>query len=397
MRQSNWLLLAAIAIAVPACRPVDPPVVTPTVEPEVLACNITTPKTLSDINPSGIDYIVQCEVTTHATITIEPGTTILMKSGGAFAMGSPLVANGTADKPIIIKGETGAAGAWKSIYLDSGDNGNVLSYCQISGGGGGSVNGNADLNANVVVHNGTGANINNCVFEKSATNGIYGAGLTSKQQFLTFTNNQFNANVLAPIRTIPSNLNAIDNSNTFSGNAVNNIEIILGDITGANRWRKLGLPYYCTGNVVVAGTASSYLVVDAGVNIDFGTGSALQTKVYNTSYMRFEGTAAQPINLKGDVAAKGAWDGICFQSTSVQNSMTYVNISDAGGGAFTGASSILGNIVIGGSSAGRCSISNTSSSNSAGCGIRKGAIGNNVYDDGGGNTFSNNTGGTVCN
>ena len=180
-------------------------------------------------------------------------------------MGAPFIANGTADKPITIKGETGAAGSWKSIYLDSGDNGNVLSYCNISGGGGGSVNGNPDLNANVVIHNNTGVNINNCIFEKSATNGIYGSGLSSKKQFLTFTNNQFKDNVLAPIRTLPSNVTVIDNTTTFSGNGVNNIEIIEYDITGANRWRKLGLPYYCTGVVAVQGTAANNLIVDAAV------------------------------------------------------------------------------------------------------------------------------------
>jgi hypothetical protein len=395
-KQKHLFICLLAAASMPACRPtvVDP---VPTVEPEVLKCNISSPITLTNRNPAGVDYIVSCEVYVTAQITVEPGVTIVMKSGSGIEMYAPFYANGTADRPIIIKGENDTPGFWKSILLASGDNGNTLNYCTISNGGGGSMNGDASLNGNVVVLNETGLNMNHTTLEKSGALGIYGRTLGTKKQFQTFTANILRQNTLAPIKTTPSNVTALEATNTFENNGVNRIEIAQGVMTGANRWRKLGLNYYCSGTVAIQGAATDNLIIDAGVDIAFGSSAHLRTNEYNACYMRFEGTAAEPISLHGLNSVQGDWEGVCFQSTNTQNSMVYTNIKDGGGGAFTGAGGILGNIVIGGYSTGRCRLQYVKSTNSAGCGLKLGTIGSNAYVDDGNNTFSGNAGGSVCN
>jgi hypothetical protein len=404
MKKLTLFSLFATLLLSTSCKkdddtPVTPDGITDNGTPIVIACNIqSAPLVLTNHNTkgTGIDYIVDCSVYATKSITIEAGVTILMKSGAGFNMNAPFIANGTANQPIKIYGEQDVAGYWKSILLNSQDNGNSFNYCNISNGGGGSMNGNSDLNANVVVYNGTGVRINNSIFSKSMTYGLYCYSVNgSFKHLLEFSNNLISNCTLAPLRLVGADVTSVDNTTTYANNGQNYIRVQQGDLIGANIWRKLALPYQVMGLIAVDGDASDHLVVEAGVQIKFGTGAALMIKDYQASHMRFEGTATNPIILEGLSNSQGSWKGICFRSLNPQNLMRYTHVRDGGESAFSGNATHKGNVVLGTWGTGRCRIENCTISNSAGCGIKKVGT-NDIYDDGGGNTFSNNATGDTC-
>ncbi|MDR0815056.1 MAG: right-handed parallel beta-helix repeat-containing protein [Bacteroidales bacterium] len=74
------------------------------------------------------------------TLTIEPKTTILMGASQGIRVyaDAHLLAAGTAENPITIKGRNDNAGYWQGIEVSSQTPGTTFDYCNISGGGAGS-------------------------------------------------------------------------------------------------------------------------------------------------------------------------------------------------------------------------------------------------------------------
>lgn len=73
----------------------------------------------------------------------------------------------------------------------------------------------------------------------------------------------------------------------------------------------------------------SDLTIQPGVVIEMGADAGLYIRPNGT--IDAVGTATQPISFSGVVKQKGYWGGIAHQSTSVQNEISYVEISHAGG------------------------------------------------------------------
>ena len=82
-------------------------------------------------------------VNSTATLTIEPGTEILMNSGVSINVSGNalLIAKGTASNRIIIRGSNPTPGYWTNISIDTGVPGTKFAYCDIIGGGGGTNRG----------------------------------------------------------------------------------------------------------------------------------------------------------------------------------------------------------------------------------------------------------------
>lgn len=86
-------------------------------------------------------------------ITIEPGVEIIMKDDAGMDVweNGTLIAVGTAEEPIIFRGEQDVQGFWKGISIKSNDPANRLEYVHISNGGSSGYDGanrksNIDLN-----------------------------------------------------------------------------------------------------------------------------------------------------------------------------------------------------------------------------------------------------------
>jgi hypothetical protein len=107
----------------------------------------------------------------NITLTIEPGTDIVMGSGKAISTDNStwIDATGTEELPVTIRGFNDVAGYWTRIYIDSTTPGTKFNWCNISGGGTANY-GLLDLysSGSVPRH----VELNNVTFSKSA-----GAGL----------------------------------------------------------------------------------------------------------------------------------------------------------------------------------------------------------------------------
>ena len=99
-------------------------------QPLLLSCHIDSDMRLTDRNPAGVDYIVECEVDiNNGLLTIDPGVTIEFKTDAALSVTDKgaISINGTIDKPVILKGAFGQA-SWAGIYIETNDPRNAINY-----------------------------------------------------------------------------------------------------------------------------------------------------------------------------------------------------------------------------------------------------------------------------
>ncbi|WP_462355883.1 hypothetical protein [Phocaeicola coprophilus] len=112
-------------------------------EPEVLQGDVTADKTLAE----GQTYYLTGEYTVKAgaTLTIEPGVTIIAKHDDVVdyilvEQGAKINAEGTADAPIVMTSEKKEAGAWGGLH--------ICGYAHTNNGTGSSEIGNASYGGN---------------------------------------------------------------------------------------------------------------------------------------------------------------------------------------------------------------------------------------------------------
>lgn len=341
-----------------------------------ISCNdIDDDAVWADRGP-GVDYTLDCIVSVNAKLIIEPGVTILVKSGAGIVIENTgtLIAKGTAADNIVIESEQNVAGVWKGIYIRSNDVLNEINYCRISNGGSGSFDGNSSNRANIRVALNAKLKLQNSTISKSAKDGLLADGLDTDEQgpITLFSGNTFTQNENYPISALGSIASKLDGTgSTYTGNTYNKILLRGGRLFGAHTWAQLSVPYHIE-SVVMVGYAgdNGNLTIAPGTVVEFGGDAGLAVGEYSpASWMRIVGEATNRIILTGETALPGAWKGIAFESANVNNRVSYTDISYGGSSSYTGNSSQLGNIMAGAWSPGSFVIDNTTISNSAGYGI----------------------------
>ncbi|MFN8287970.1 MAG: hypothetical protein U0V74_14530 [Chitinophagales bacterium] len=366
------MMCLVMTIFLSACHHDDPD----TISPEAISCNDINSDVVWADRGDGIDYTVNCEITTYAKITIEPGVVIRFENnaGIRIASGGSLKAIGTATNPIVLKGNVDAAGVWKGLYFQSNSVENELNYCTISNGGSASFDGNNTRKANIRVANNAQLKIRNSTVSKSAYDGLYVDGLDvdAINPVTVFNNNTFSDNQNYPVSTIGAMVTVMDGTTSqFTGNTKNKILVRGGRLYGNHTWNKANVNYLIQ-DVVSAGyyTDNGNLTINPGVTIEFAGDAGLCTGDYSTaSWLKINGSSTEHVVLKGETTAAGAWKGVAFQSTSPNNDINYADISDGGSSSYTGATQKRANIHAGAWSDGSFTISNTTISNSAAWGI----------------------------
>lgn len=121
--------------------------------------------------------------------TIEPGVTMLFGSVTQFDISAEttLIANGTIDAPITIRGLEDEPGYWSGIYYNSEKAQSVMNYVNISGGG---YDDNWTCRYNLQISNGARLTITNCVISNSQYYGIE-LDRPSVMERITHSNNIF--------------------------------------------------------------------------------------------------------------------------------------------------------------------------------------------------------------
>ena len=109
---------------------------------------------------------------------------------------------------------------------------------------------------------------------------------------------------------------------------------VMGNLNVDTHWSLAASPYRLTGDLTIAPQAT--LTIDPGVVVEASPTDGMASGT-NTSRVEFvvqgaliaNGTAAQPIILRGQSAGADAWYGLSFEPGARASSVTFAQLSDA--------------------------------------------------------------------
>ncbi len=331
------LFVIALLILFTACEDNDP-VDDWQTNPTELECNITSPLTLKNNPDLPVDYIVNCLVTVNAELTIEAGTVIEFASEAGLSViestNATINAQGTSAEPIIMKGTADVVGLWKGIRVQSNNPINALSHTHISNAGSSSFNG-ADIQSPIKVDG--KLKIQNCVIKNSPGTGIYVGSWAPDDAIAGFSGNIIENCGKYPIEIALPQLQHIDATSIYNANQKNKIYVYPGGtLTDDHVWQNMGIPVLMDNDVYVGyGSDPGSLSIREGAEIHFMTDAAI--RINSNGYLDISGTAANPVLLRGEVAAPGAWKGIFVLSNDLRNSIHGTILSHGGGSSHNGS------------------------------------------------------------
>lgn len=301
-------------------------------QPKELPCEITTDMQLTNHNATGVDYVVSCNAEVlSGTLSIAPDVIIEFKQGAGLDIkeNAAIMATGTTNEPIIMRGQ-GSGNTWGGVVIASKNNTSKLSFCNISNGGSvvnyiSSVAG-ASIEAKTVITVWGRADLSNVSIDGS--NGI---GLAVYEE-ATISLSALNIKNCAeqPILTYAGQLKSNFNvaSCTFSNNGSSYISLFAvssNAIVAENAIiAKAPIPYLAITDLFFDGEAT----ISAGADIRFANN--LGMGVNEGGALTINGTATEPVVIRGATPAAGFWAGLAVNSKNPKNVFNYLKISDGG-------------------------------------------------------------------
>jgi len=344
----------------------------------------------------GVDYIVGCNLNIYkAGIIIEPGTTIFFESDRVLRVDNNgyIEANGSTSEYITFSSSTKIAGAWGGIEIANKDVRNKLQACTIE------YAGEANSKCALLVGNAFEArvSIDQCIVRHSSNFGIY---VRSDSELLSFSNNTISNTSKASISVFKiAQLNSIESNNQFieseefDGVALRNSTTSSSENITINGIKVLFLKdTNIRGPLTIS--AGSELVMTSDIQVVLKGGGS------NIGRIKANGTAANPIIIRGAEPINGFWAGILLEESSVNNSFSNVKLSDGGGRKISGTVTFqpgIANLVVGDGFFGeatKITMTNCEVNNSANCGVF--VAKNSTYTPTN-VTYNNNVGGNICN
>ena len=301
---------------------------------EVLPCRIDADLTLTDRNPNGADYIVDCrELEIYGgTLRIEPGTTIQLTAGSSIDVGQNgrLTAVGTANEKIRFVGADGGTGAsWGYLFFNTPNAGNRLEHVIVENGGA------ADLlffERTAIAVEGT-VGLNHVTVRYSGGNGFTSNSPLNPVRLTEFRNNTFADNAGYPISVTPNEVGDLDlMSCTFSDNGEELVRVGRDLSSNAalnveSTWSAGPIPYLVHNGIDLR----EGLTIGAGSELVFESNSYLEVPAFaDGSYLTINGTEDQPVIMRGEVSVAGAWPGLLVETSNVRNVFNHLDISDGG-------------------------------------------------------------------
>lgn len=382
----------------------------PVAEPLVLDCSTITEATVLEDRGAGIDYIWPCAVKVRAPLTIEAGVTIAFEQGGGLIIDDydtrtgALIANGTADKPIVFTGTSQTPGAWNRIYMDSGDLNNILNHTIIEYAGG--TDGSLPALTNV---NGSKVEVKNTVIRNNKGDGVY---VSTSANIDGWEANTIIGNQGYPMQIAARKVKFLDGAQSiYADNGYNQIYVNSGSIYNRgfiedevngpiHTWLNPGIPFFIEENIFVrqdrVNERPGHLKVTEGCAIIFAEDYGIQMTHSNT-VLEILGTQENPVNFSG-LYGQGSWKGINItQSRSNLNKIENTVIADAGQSHWDWFNQ-KGGLSLGDQTSQSISLTlnNVLISNSGGCGIVERKIASDSSLSYSNITFSNNAGEDIC-
>ncbi len=272
-------------------------------------------------DPDMADYLVTSDITINARLTIDPGVRIAVMSDNRIRVttNGVLQANGTANEPVIITGNTALPGYWKGILVESNNLENEINHVHISFAGSNNIS-SGRPKTGLHVESGK-LNINNSSFTNMDG---YGLSVSSAVSSIPMNGNIFDNNDMGAIYMTANQIKDIDQATDF-----NNAEIVL-DGTDINRstdhvWKAAQNGQY---------RFSSSLNIYDNITIEEGAVFVSDNDVLiyfrPEAILKAMGTSANPIVFKGSLEQAGSWRGMLYYNSSLEGIMQHVHFAHAG-------------------------------------------------------------------
>jgi hypothetical protein len=267
---------------------------------------------------------VKGDVRVLGKLTIEPGTTIIMCADcvleiGPFGSAATVLANGTAEKPITIKGASAGKGFWGNVIVGENVTTNsVLSHVSIDGAG------SAGSQAAAALEVYAGIGLQHIKISNAATAGVK-LGAIKPGGTITVDSADGHGAIIsdeAALRVLPE----------FTMGTLGKGSIAITD----DRWsdgditlKDYGVPYYIPKEVKTSG---ANVTLNAGTKFVMGPDSLFDFAWSGSSgTLKIEGTAAKPVVFEGEVKEPGSWQGIRLnRETATTSSIKHLEVHYGG-------------------------------------------------------------------
>ncbi|MBX3011235.1 MAG: Ig-like domain-containing protein [Caldilineaceae bacterium] len=263
----------------------------------VISQDITTATTWTKAgSPYQVTQFIR--VRPNVTLTVEPGVEVVFHSNTSLRAEGALIAQGTANEPVLFTGASKQPGAWNGITASNTAeqlanlkfDHVIVEYAIYVG-----MENYGNLDVNYAM-----AAIRNSTFRFGGGNGLTVSGNATA----TIADSAFHNNTLAALRIGFGAQQAPVLSNlTASGNGtLNAVVFAAGTLAKPLTLAKMGLPYAFKGGFTVA--KSGHLTLAPGIEVQVDTGFSVN------GTLTAVGTAAEPILITGIKKQPGGWWGL---------------------------------------------------------------------------------------
>jgi hypothetical protein len=307
-------------------------------EPPPARVNCARAETLPDailedltVGP-GCVRIQRTEVTSGATLTILPGTTVLMAASAYLNVtplsdaASHLVAVGTPDKPIVFTSASNAPlpGDWQCVRIGINGSDSQLEHAVFEYGGAACGATGAGAQTMLDIEAPLRAIRNVSVRDSSS----YGVTLHDGAAVRDFSSNRFARNGKGSILVDAEQILRLGTGNSFEGEG-DYIEVVEGSSFSANSdgtWRAQGVPFRVQN-----------MGLDPGANVTVAAGVRFEMSgsidAFNAGF-NIEGTAAEPVVFTSAQRSPkpGDWGCLLYSYTTVTPRIDHAIFEYAGSG-----------------------------------------------------------------
>lgn len=288
-------------------------------------------------NALEVPYRIEAGLNVEGDLSLEPGAELEVTQNTPIQVfvGGTLTALGTEEEPIVFRGVNASRGFWKGIDVQSAGSrdvseGFICEYCEFSNTGSSTFTGRADTISALYMGTTSSASITHSTFSK---NEMFAVWASEGARFSEFSDNTFRDNARVMLLH-PNRVRELSATQTIEDNDLNVIEVTMGSDTISTRatWRDLGVPYRLINNLTVdaAWEIAPGVIIEGDENIGI-------TVVSNGSLTTL-GEEENPVIFRGrNAVPDGYWQGIRFESNTLDNVLNYTQLLHAGMPRWTGA------------------------------------------------------------
>ncbi|MBI1298459.1 hypothetical protein GC175_26290 [bacterium] len=316
-----------------------------------------------DTTWSGTVYIGSDVRLRNATLTIEPGTRVVfcgphwLSIGDLFSPGR-LIAQGTADDPIIFEPDEGVDN-WEAIYFsDAQPEPSIMRHVELRRAG--ATDNPASPKAAIITsdrHRVVGQVspvIDRVTISDSAGYGInLGVNEQNDDTTAALSRVTISGSALAPIITDAGGVDGIGRNNTLTGNGVDRILVrgdnLNGSMSFSQRFRNLGIPYEIQGSLSIRDadddptTGVPSLTIEQGVTFLMAPNAGITVgSLFGDATLHILGTEDAPVTIQPLDSTNDYWGTILFDNFSITDSkIEHANLLRGGRATFAQNSAVL--------------------------------------------------------